>query len=114
MMKYIVTLFSILAASNAYSIGHVSNAKVTQIRVDGNGKAMVYFNKPITGTPATCVHSAYKNALGVDAGTDGGKAVLSMVLAAKASGSLVTAYGLGVCGVYGGNTIETWNYGHIL
>ncbi|MBU2713021.1 hypothetical protein [Zooshikella harenae] len=109
MKKYIVALLTMLTVSNAYSIGHVSKAKVTQIRVDGNGRVMVYFNKPIEGTPATCVHNAYKNALGVDAGTEGGKAVLT-----KASGSLVTAYGLGVCGIYGGNTIETWNYGHIL
>jgi len=113
MKKSMVFLLAILAASNAYSIGQVNSAKVTQIRVDGSGKVMVFFDKPIGGTPASCVHDAYKSALGVDASTEGGKAVLSMALAAKATGSPVTAYGWGVCGVYGGYVVETWNHGFL-
>ena len=74
---------------------------------------MVFFNKPIEGTPPSCVHDAYKSALGADAKTEGGKAVLSWALAAKATGSPVTVYGMGVCGIYGGSVIETWNHGFI-
>ncbi len=75
---------------------------------------MIFFDQPIGGTPATCVHDAYKSALGADASTEGGKAVLSMVLTAKATGAPVTVYGLGVCGVYGGQVIETWNHGFLM
>lgn len=113
MKKLVVPFVAVLFAANAYSIGNVSNAKVTQIRVDVDGRAMIFFDQPLGGTPATCVHQAYKSALGVNASTEGGKAVLSMALAAKATGSPVTAYGLGVCGVYGGSVIETWNHGFL-
>ncbi|WHI52757.1 hypothetical protein P3339_08340 [Microbulbifer sp. MLAF003] len=114
MKKLLITAFAVLLASNAYSLGSVS-AKVEQIRVDGDGRAMIFFDKPLGGTPAACADKTnYGNALAVDAATDGGKAVLSMVLAAKASGATVTAYGHGVCGLYGSNVVETWNHGFLL
>lgn len=74
---------------------------------------MIFFDRPIDGTPAECVHDAYNRAFGVDASTEGGKAVLSMALTAKTTGSHVTAYGFGTCGVYGGTSVETWNHGFI-
>ncbi|WP_020413301.1 hypothetical protein [Microbulbifer variabilis] len=111
MRKFLIPVIAALYVSNAYSLGSVS-AKVEQIRVDGDGGAMIFFDKPLGGTPAACVDKTnYGNALAVDAATDGGKAVLSMVLTAKASGATVTAYGHGVCGVYGGNVVEVWNHG---
>ena len=113
MKKIIILYITLLFASEAYSIGKVSDAKVTQIRVDVDGRAMIFFDQLVGGTPANCVHPAYTKALGVDASTEGGKAVLSLALAAKATGSPVTAYGLGVCGVYGGSIIETWNHGFL-
>jgi hypothetical protein len=113
-MKKIIIILSMLVASQAYGIGSVSNAKVIQIRIDLNGRAMIFFDQQIGGTPAACVNDAYNNALGVDASTAGGKAVLSLALTAKTTGSPITAYGLGSCGVYGGTTVETWNHGFLL
>ncbi len=113
-MKLIIGfIFTAFFVSQVHAIGSVSLAKVVSVRVDNNGRAMIFFDKPIGGTPPSCVHSAYKSAFGIDAGSEGGKAVLSMALTAKATGSPVTVYGLGVCGVYGGSIVETWNYGHI-
>ena len=54
-----------------------------------------------------------RNAFGVNASTAGGQAVLSMALTAKATGSTVLVNGIGICGVYGGTKIETWNHGFI-
>ncbi len=107
-------MLSMMLFSNVFANGKVINAKVTKIRVDGNGRAMIFFDQPIGGEPATCVHDAYKSALGVDASTEGGKAVLSLALAAKTTGSPVTVNGLGICGVYGGQYVETWNHGFLL
>lgn len=96
----------------AFAIGNVTG-KITQIRVDADGRAMIFFDKPIQGSVPSCVHPAYTSVLAVDASTDGGKAVLSMALTAKTSDRLVTAYGLGQCSVYGPSNAEDWNYGII-
>ncbi|WKD48410.1 hypothetical protein [Microbulbifer spongiae] len=113
MKKLLILAIVALFAANAYSAGSVTG-KVERVRVDGNGTAMVIFDKPLGGEPAGCSNKFYGNALAVDARTDGGKAVLSMVIAAKLSGSTVQAYGLGTCGIYGGSTVETWNHGGLL
>jgi hypothetical protein len=85
--------------------------KVIAVRVDSNGRGMVFFDQPIGGTPPSCVHPAYLNALSFDA-TSGGKSVLAAALAAKATGETVTAYGLGACVNYNNNWVEDWNYGN--
>ncbi|MES9880669.1 MAG: hypothetical protein ABW185_07290 [Sedimenticola sp.] len=113
MSKIIIILLFTFITSNAFAFGSINDAKITKIRVDGNGHAMIFFDKDKTREPATCVHSAYVRAFGIDASTDGGKAVLSMALAAKATGTLVVAHGKGICGVYGGSVIETWDHGFI-
>lgn len=56
----------------------MADAKIVQVRVDVDGKAMIYFDQQVGNEPATCVHNSYRNAFGVDASTKGGKAVLSM------------------------------------
>ncbi len=113
MKKVFVLIISILAFSQVYAIGHVSLAKVIHVRVDSSGKGMVMFDKQIAGTPATCAHVAYKNAFAIDMNTAGGKAALSLALTAKTTDSQITVYGLGVCGLYGGTNVESWNYGVI-
>ncbi|MFA0813624.1 hypothetical protein [Microbulbifer epialgicus] len=114
MKRLLIPAIAALFVSNAYSLGSVSG-KVKQIRVDENGRTMIFFDKPLSGDPAACSDKEnYGNALAVDASTDGGKAVLSMALAAKATGSTVTAYGYGKCGLYGGNVVESWNHGFLL
>lgn len=113
-MKYFLCLFFISVATTSFAIGTFNSAKITKIRIDGNGTAMIFFDRDKVGTPPSCVHTAYSRALGVDTNTDGGKAVLSVALTVKATGGSMTAHGLGVCGVYGGTIVETWNHGFIL
>lgn len=110
----VIALSMFLFSSQVVALGSVKEAKITHIRVDNNGRAMIYFDKRLEGSPASCTHSAYRNVLAIDASTEGGKAVLSMALAAKTSQNLVTAYGYGFCGVYGGSVAETWNHGFML
>jgi hypothetical protein len=94
----------------AFGAGSVSSAQVVGVRVDGNGKGLVMFDRPLGGTPAGCAIAYYANALAFNLNTDGGKAVLALALAAKASGDPVTANGLGTCTAYG-HSVEDWDYG---
>ncbi|WP_434339158.1 hypothetical protein [Motilimonas cestriensis] len=103
----LLSLTLLVMSTQAQALGSI-NGKITAVRVDGSGKGMVYFDKPITGQPPSCVHDAYKNALGFNANTEGGKAVLSFALAAKATNVDVEAYGTGQCGIYGGLIVEIW------
>lgn len=68
------------------------------------------FEAVIAGTPPSCVIAPYANALSFNATTSGGKAIMVWALAAKASGSNVTAYGTGACGIYG-SYVEDLSYG---
>jgi len=74
---------------------------------------MVIFDRQVSGTPATCIHPAYANALAFDSTTPGGKAIMATALAAKTTGSYLSAYGTGGCAIYGGAHVEDWDYGVI-
>lgn len=83
---------------------------VTSIRIDQSGNGMVFFDKNVSGTPPGCVISAYQNAFAFNTNTAGGKAIYAMVIAAKASGATIVAYGLGTCGTFG-SYVEDWDTG---
>lgn len=100
-----------LHIADSHAAGQVVEAKVVQVRVDSDGKGMVIFDRSLTGTPPTCVIPTYSNALAFS-NTSGGKTVMALALAAKASGGTITAYGLGVCRSYG-NYVEDWDYGAV-
>lgn len=105
----ILALLTIVPA-RSYAAGVIANAKVTEVRIDSNGWGMVFFDVLVAGTPPSCVHPAYKNALAFDANTAGGKAIMAVALSAKAAGSIVHVYGLGTCNIFGGH-VEDWSYG---
>jgi len=102
-------LLAALVSSQASAYGWVADAKVLQVRVDKNGKGMVIFDRPMTGSPPGCVIPYYANAMAFE-GVNG-RAVMAMALAAKAMGSSLTVYGAGTCSVYG-SYVEDWEYGH--
>jgi len=108
MKKIAILMVGLMLSGYASAIGGII-ATIVAVRVESSGQGMVIFNQSIGGNPPSCVIPAYKNALAFDANTTGGKAILAMALAAKASGSQVTAYGLGTCSLYG--VVEDWNYG---
>ncbi len=84
--------------------------KVIQVRMDSSGFGMVIFDRPVSGSPPTCVIDAYRNALAFNLNTAAGKGIMSLALSAKATETQLTVYGLGTCGIYG-YAVEDWNYG---
>lgn len=86
--------------------------KVVKIRIDASGKGMIFFDKPIGGGTPSCAISHYASALAIDASTDAGKAVLSLMTTAKVTESEVIAHGFGRCETY--SVVEEWNHGFIL
>lgn len=99
----------LLACSfEASAVGSAANVRVLNVRVDNDGKGMVVFDKPITGTPPDCVTPGYASALAFS-GTNG-KSIMALALTAKATGTpLDVVYGTGTCGTYG--VVEDWRYG---
>ncbi|GAB1624074.1 hypothetical protein AAOGI_41240 [Agarivorans albus] len=91
-----------------YAKGYSNNYKVVEVRADASGKAYVKFDKPLIQTPAAC-GSGYASHLAFDLKTPGGQGILSVVLAAQASGKRIKAQGTGTCSVYG--VIESWSWG---
>ena len=111
-MRYLIlTVLSLCISSHAAAAGSIASAKVIQVRVDQDGRGMVVFDQPVGGTPATCIHPAYANALSFNASTGGGRAIMAMALTAKSTGATLTVYGTGSCGIYGGAHVEDWFYG---
>src|SRR5687768_13350009 len=92
----------------AHAAGTV-NAKVIGVRTDNNGFGMIIFDQNVGGSPASCRVSAYANALAFDANTPAGRAILASALASKAAGTVMSASGTGLCGIYG-NWVEDLNY----
>lgn len=83
------------AASQAYGL-------VASIRIDANGKGMVFFDRATVGIPPPCAVSAYARAFAFDTNTVGGRAILEALQAARTRFSLVEAQGAGTCTVYNG------------
>ena len=110
-MNYkIVLLFSFLLPQFAFSGAQVDEAKVVNVRVDKNGKGYIRFDKPLTGAPASCI-SGHAEHLAFDLSTPGGKGIMSVALAAQASGKTIKAQGNGQCDIYG--TVESWSWGYV-
>jgi hypothetical protein len=111
-MKLLATFVILLSTSlNAVAVGYIDNATVTQVRVDKSGIGYVTFNIPIYGEPASCTQAGYTNVLAFNTNEAGGRAILSIVLAAQASGKKIRAAGTGTCPSYG--IIEDWSWGLI-
>ena len=73
---------------------------ITKIRVEVDGRAVIYFNSTISGY--ACAGWA-NDSMAIPLNTDGGKSALSQLMAAKLAGRTVDVVGLGTCTLYGGN-----------
>lgn len=110
-MKHKITaIVGIFLSTVAFGAGSISSALVLGVRVDREGKGLVIFDRPIDGAPPSCVIAYYNNALAFDANEVGGKAILALALAAKASGDPITVHGTGACATYG-HSVEDWSTG---
>ncbi len=102
-----VLLTAVTFSTNVLAAGAAINLTVKEVRADRNGMGYVRFNGPITDAPPAC--STHKEHLAFDVNTAAGRAIMSLALAAQASGKPITAYGTGSCDIY--NVVESWNWG---
>lgn len=87
-----------LTTAVAYAAADVSDARITQIRVDDNATATVSFDKDGTGRP-TC--ASYDSSSGrhmtLDLTTNQGRETLKIATAAYLAGKLTRFVGTGSC-----------------
>ena len=100
-----IILFSIMTLSFSINAGSISNAKVTNVRIDQNGKGIVTFDKNVYGG-ASCVTASYLASLSFDTNTVGGQGLYASALAAKLNDNYVSAISSGTCGIFNGNYVE--------
>jgi len=111
MMRLIVLFVLVIFSGSAFSDGIADTLDVDFVRVDHTGFGYVEFKTNLVGTPASCTQSGYTKSLAFDANTAGGKAIMSLALAAKTSGRKILARGTGACAIYG--VMEQWAWGII-
>ncbi len=102
----LVALTICMTGSNA-SASSVSST-LTQVRVEASGKGFATFAVSIGGG-ASC-GTSFPASLAFDTNTAAGRAVYALLLSAKSTNAMVTAYGTGSCSTYPGS-IEEWYYG---
>jgi hypothetical protein len=108
----LAALLIITGTSQAFAIGMVDGAKVIYVRADKSGKGIIEFDKPLYSSPAACgVSGGYTKHLAFDTNTAGGKSIMSIALAAQASGATILARGTGTCDIY--SVVESWDLGMI-
>lgn len=96
MKQTLLAVISVGLVGQAFAVGSVSNAHVTQVRVDADGRGIVFFDQNLSGAVSACGQdNAFKNAMAFNPTT--GKGLLAVALAAKATGTTVDAYGSGAC-----------------
>ena len=98
-----------LAAFSVFADGSVT-AKVNSVRVDSDGRGIVFFNSNII-TPAGCCpdpNICFMNAFAFDTNTTGGKSLFSLAISAQLSGKSVTAFGKNSCLVYPRGAGQGW------
>lgn len=104
----------LMLSANVFSYGLANSFEVVTVRADASGKGYVKFNQPLldSETPESLAcRTAHPNHLAFDTNTPAGMAILSLVLAAQATGKPVYARGKGECDIY--SVVESWSWGRI-
>ena len=111
MKKTLLLAIAFVMAGQAFALPYFQDVTITNIRIDADGRGIVFFDKPIQGDSAACGQSSsYKNAFAFNAAQPGGKAVFAYALTMKATNTKIgIVYGTGACNVYG-NWVEDWSY----
>jgi hypothetical protein len=115
-MKKIFPILLLAASAVAFAappgpIGHVYGSPIESISINNEGLVTVFFTSSVFVDFADyylprCRHDDMDHALFLDANTDVGKTMLSVLLEAKASGFDVTASGTGRCWPVDGTLVE--------
>lgn len=103
----IVLFVATLLFSNAAFCHGVVTGYVKEVRVENNGNVLVIFDRDAGGTPPEC-SATTKNNMAFNVTEPGGEGMLSVALAAQASGNLLRGRGSGRCSNW--STIETAVY----
>lgn len=111
----ILTIAVLLMLSvNVFAYGLADSFEVVKVRADASGKGYVKFNQSLldseTSENLTC-RKMHPNHLAFDTNTPAGMAILSLALAAQATGKPVYARGKGECDIY--SVVESWSWGRI-
>lgn len=109
--KGITLVVLLLVTFDVFSIGVANSFYVTDVRADRSGKGYIRFDKPLVAEGDLPSCSTHKNHLAFDVNAPAGMSIMSLALAAQASGTPVYAKGTGECDVYG--TVESWAWGQI-
>jgi hypothetical protein len=112
-MKRYIWLLMLVVSQYSFAVGKAEYFHVKSVRVDQNGKGIVEFSKPLiehSGARPSC--GSYLSHLAFDVNTEGGKAIYSLVLAARSNGQRIFALGTGNCSTYG--VVENWAWGMML
>lgn len=109
MYRMVLVALLFCGISPAFAVGTVIGP-VVKVRVDSNGKGMIFFSANVSGVAVHCASTYYPNVLAFDSATPGGKSILAAALAAKATGDTVEAYGTGQCAIYGSGVAEDVQY----
>ena len=106
-----LVLFALVYSLNGYALGVANHFTVQEVRTDSSGKGMAKFSSLLVaeGQLPTC--STHDYHLAFDTNEPAGMAILSLLLAAQATGKTVYAKGTGECDVY--SVVETWAWGRI-
>ncbi len=113
MKKLIVVLVGCLISSAVFARGQATNLIVESVRIDKSGFGYVEFSSDLVAQSSTTLPECgtmYPKALAFDTNTEGGKAILSVVLMADATKEKIFARGANECTVYPG-AVEDWDYG---
>ena len=100
-----------LNISVSHAISDINNSKVVNVRADKTGKGYIKFDKPLTGSPASCIAGGHERHLAFDLNTLGGQGVMSLALSALATGKSIRARGTGTCDIY--SVVESWDWGYV-
>lgn len=109
MYRVVLAALLFCGISPAFAVATVTGA-VVSVRVDRDGRGMVFFGANVSGVAGNCASASYPNALAFDSTTPGGKSILAAALAAKATGDVLDAYGTGGCAIYGNGVVEDVQY----
>jgi hypothetical protein len=111
----VLTIMLLMVLSvDALSFGLADSFKVVTVRADASGKGYIRFDQPLrdsTYPESLDCRASHPKHLAFDTNTPAGMAILSLALAAQATGKPVYATGKGECDVYG--TVESWSWGRI-
>ncbi len=116
MKSFILATLLALFASQASAVGIANYYTVDFVRIEGNGYGYVQFTSPLVApsgsTVAPCTNQAdYNHALAFDTNTPAGRAVMVLVMQAKATGAKIYARGTGTCTTY--SMVEQWGWGFL-